>query len=537
MNFSALNDQISKNIFGLNSELFDENDLDFSDEKLAYAERYGGDNIGNNGGGGRVLDIGNVQLKGVGANLLVGIDGPESHTYGGLDAQSAIKEVIFSNLINRISPVGAQESLAILLIDKKRAIYNGTSSWSVILVREKCLRPAHWMSAGYFEPSSKAMEIESERSRIVRLYKEIGKNHSENDIKLKLENFLFNCAQQYAFCRIARIFHSVASASNLSIEGKLLDVSESGFVTSGYNFSQLTSFFSEPALPLNYLTEILHLLLKYNQLNISEAYLQGKYNDFFIAAVYNNLGFIFGMDEELTLSLSNTEDWRNLSQMVCNLITANGPEKIYGLANIELKDYLSEYLSLSLFELLHSNSNLNSESNVDFKINFINTINRISKQANQLHHDELCEKKFIKLFIIQTLKRSHLSSFFYVCYISKLSEDLIESGNPDEVEKVIDGCDGVSEWIFESLNNNRAIIFQSQEVSLIYTAESDEYILREHGEVLYQGNSPKKLYKIIRHEEPDMSILHYNFTPFTLRLLSLLAGDSQRSFNGIANVF
>ena len=70
------------------------------------AERYGGKGIGNNGGGARCGTYGSYQLKGIGANMLVGDHDDLVHSYGGLDARSAICEVVFTNVLSKVLPLG-----------------------------------------------------------------------------------------------------------------------------------------------------------------------------------------------------------------------------------------------------------------------------------------------------------------------------------------------------------------------------------------------------------------------------------------------
>ncbi len=535
MGFEHLEKQVQQNLVALNQNTFCEAGIDLSVPVITYAERYGGENIGNNGGGGRVLNIGDIQLKGVGANLLVGKGGPESHTYGGLDAQSAIKEIIYANLINAISPVGSQEPLALYLVDEKSGVHNGEPSWGVILVREQCLRPAHWLRAGCFEPSEMALaaKLSSDQQRIKRLYKSILKNCDEAEIKLAIVRFLTDCAEQYAFCRVARLFHSVASASNLSIDGKLMDVSESGFVTAGYNYSQLSDFYSEPSLPLSIAKEVVYLVKKHTGVTVDYEYLQEKYCGAFEQSIYDSTRFIFSIDKQRALALAKTNSWIALSNILCNLITSGGWEKFYGFACIELQDPLSQHLEACLFKILH----VEQEGNQYFYSELYKELNDTIIQLYKYYQDDCSYESFITAIAIQTLKRCHLASFFYVTYISKLADDLVESGSHQNVALTIKACSDVTKWVYEDLGEQCVTLFYSEEVSLVFDITLNEYQLTEHQEILYKGSSPMELYSVIRQEEPDMAVLHYNFISFILKTLAFLSGDKKRSFTGVSNVF
>ena len=167
------------------------------DGELAIAERYGGAGVGINGGGARVVNFAGVQLKGVGANALAGRDALATHSYGGLDIQGAVKELIYSELINQISPVGAQKIEGIILLDRSSARYNGVNTWSAILVREECVRPAHFMSCTDFrvKPEYK-MLIKSDVCRVRAIYHQINNECGLSNFYLLLENFLENAADQ-----------------------------------------------------------------------------------------------------------------------------------------------------------------------------------------------------------------------------------------------------------------------------------------------------------------------------------------------------
>src|SRR5690606_31109938 len=115
-----------------------------------FAERYGGFGLGTNGGGARVANINDAQIKGIGANALAGQGAPKSHSYGGLDIQSAVKEIIYSRLLNKISPIGAQAIQGLILLDEVSALHNGKKAPSVLMVREPVARPGHFLPCANF---------------------------------------------------------------------------------------------------------------------------------------------------------------------------------------------------------------------------------------------------------------------------------------------------------------------------------------------------------------------------------------------------
>ena len=121
-----------------------------SSVKTFMAERYGGDGILSNGGGGRCGFDGVWQLKGLGPNQLVGKDVDAGHGDGNLSLDTAIYESIWSEIISATLPFGAIRTVAVL--DTGRSYEErGFATPRGLLVRQPVVRPAHFIRATYFE--------------------------------------------------------------------------------------------------------------------------------------------------------------------------------------------------------------------------------------------------------------------------------------------------------------------------------------------------------------------------------------------------
>ncbi|CAI0749927.1 Uncharacterised protein [Serratia proteamaculans] len=84
-----------------------------NDEKVFFAERYGGGAISRNGGGARCGFDGRWQVKGIGANALVGQGA--KHVDGELTMTGAVLEALWGNVMAKQLPYGAVPNNAILL--------------------------------------------------------------------------------------------------------------------------------------------------------------------------------------------------------------------------------------------------------------------------------------------------------------------------------------------------------------------------------------------------------------------------------------
>jgi len=124
------------------------------EKKVFFAERYGGDGILNNGGGGRCGFDGRFHLKGIGANPLVGVrpsDGyGNSHANGFLSLDTAVYESIWAEIIHLALPYGAVRTVAIidLRVDFEEPHMRHPRG---LLVRMPAVRPAHFIRALYYK--------------------------------------------------------------------------------------------------------------------------------------------------------------------------------------------------------------------------------------------------------------------------------------------------------------------------------------------------------------------------------------------------
>ncbi len=212
----------------------------FLDKKFFFAERYGGDGISTNGGGGRCGFDGVFQLKGLGPNQLVGNRPRDaygnSHANGFLALDVAIYEYIWAEIINIALPHGAVRSVAVIDLeldfeepDKK--LRRG------LLVRLPAVRPAHFIRALYFKEEKKGVLSEDAR-RVKEAMRKLVcfLPKPANDIKTKtLEEKIFagivelaeRYAEQFSAAKAKRIYHQSISASNITLSGGWMDLAGS----------------------------------------------------------------------------------------------------------------------------------------------------------------------------------------------------------------------------------------------------------------------------------------------------------------------
>lgn len=212
----------------------------FGTAKVFLAERYGGSGIQRNGGGARCGFDGCYQVKGIGANPLVGLGTDWHHSNGALAADHAIYEAIWGEVLAQLLPYGAVRAQAVLLTDKYIDINferNNRRARRALLVREPVIRPAHFERAPYFRPQPEyvgKMIHDAQRVRsVIRLLSDYLPTPTDGFSEGAYQDPQRHCveglcelarrqARQMAFCR-TRFLMLTTSPSNVAMDGRLLD--------------------------------------------------------------------------------------------------------------------------------------------------------------------------------------------------------------------------------------------------------------------------------------------------------------------------
>lgn len=509
---------------------------DCKNTKIMFAERYGGFGIGTNGGGARVVNFGEVQIKGVGTNALAGDRALKSHSYGGLDIQGAVKEIIYSRLLNKISPVGAQDISGLILIDKTSALHNGNKAPSVLMVRERVTRPSHLLPCLSFrlKPEHRTI-MRSDHSRILSIYKSIGKNSMLSDFYTLIQYFLDRSADQLSFFRMARLSHNVLTPSNICMDGRVLDTALCSFVISGSNYGQVTSFFEEPSIPALVAKEWFYLIKKFLADAPAEEHFLKLYEDKLHQYSCVNTGFIFALDREMSTKFSSIPEWQKISSKLFWLLSLGSLTKTSDSPSANATDFINDILTASFYSIMHSRK---TECTNDFLVEFINDLNSlITVMGPSLSWHGQNENSFLKTITIQTIKRAVLSSYFFITHISGSVDDYYAAGDVERTTEIIHENDHTADWIYENLLSERCTIFSGNGIKIEYSSVADEYLYHNQHGIEQCFNDIRALRYIIDINKSDYTIQNYNFYPYLRRLFALLDGDAINSFSGVKNVF
>ncbi|WP_407313576.1 hypothetical protein [Pseudomonas sp. nanlin1] len=249
--------------------------------KNFMAERYGGDGILKNGGGGRCGFDGEWQLKGLGPNELVDSNAEKTHSDGNLSLTTALYESIWAEILHLVLPYGAVRSVAVLDTGRKFE-FGGCSVARGLLVREPVVRLAHFIRATYFKERN-LNKLGEDATRVKATIQKLA-NFLPNDTILtktstteNLRNGFFGLAtryaKQFATARAKHIIHYNVSASNVSIDGQWLDLSGTRIFTNLINGDRIDiDRFNAEYLPvLDSFQSLCYYLVKYNVLDSQES--------------------------------------------------------------------------------------------------------------------------------------------------------------------------------------------------------------------------------------------------------------------------
>ncbi len=519
-----------------NSFFTDETRIHPHIKQTTFAERYGGFGIGTNGGGARVVNINDAQIKGVGANALAGEGALISHSYGGLDIQGAVKEIIYSRLLNKISPVGVQAISGLILLDETSALHNDERAPSVLMVREPVARPGHFLPCINFRVKQENRTLmRSDYSRILGIYNSIGKHALLSEFYVLIQNFLDKCADQLSFFRMARLSHNALGPSNICMDGRVLDTGLCSFVVSGSNYGQVTSYFEEPALPALVAKEWFYLVNKFLADKPVEEHFLKLYEEKFYQYACVNMGFVFGLDREISTKLSSTVEWQKVASRLLSLLSMGSPTKNSTLPTVDAVDFVNDILTASLYSILN-NCGVNKTNK--FLAEFTEDLNSlIAIMASSLGWNGQDKQSFYKAFAIQAIKRAILSSYFFITYIGRTVDDYYAAGNVDNTAKIINENDLVVHWLYENLLSERCTIYSGNGVSIEYRSVTDDYRYCDRDGVERLINDARSMRIIIDVNKGDYIVQGYDFSPYLERLFALIEGDAVNSFNGVKNVF
>lgn len=195
--------------------------------KTFFADRYGGEGVGSNGGSGRCGIGGLFNVKGIGATPLSRVRGDPFHSNGILTLDEAVREAILAEVCRQELPFSAVPVIAVIVTgtiytyEKDGITVNQPCA---LVVRPNFVRPAYLLRAIYFGDS--LQEWLPDEKRVRDAVAALAKYPELRTLLLEVhgfDRFIDRVSAQIAYGLVHRLTHGSYSLSNMSLHGELVD--------------------------------------------------------------------------------------------------------------------------------------------------------------------------------------------------------------------------------------------------------------------------------------------------------------------------
>lgn len=459
----------------LSNQYINKSRLNLDKEITFTGERYGGKGIGTNGGGARCGNYNNLQYKGIGSNILANSTTNHSHTNGTLSLLDGVTEAIYSEVLSHILPNGVVKVIGLINTGKDTAYcnYSGKGSKNItagaILIRETCIRPAHFFPIPYYQSKENDSEF-NDVIRIKKLHRLLAKKFKDFDDFAKYVGQVMNLhANQFAFSRIARISHGAVTPSNISLSGQWLDLNTINFLDSNKNYTtseQQVPFHQESDSINQIFQELVYTFCKYNNLNFSSKSLSLFYKNNLNQMIEFHTPWVLGLDRDIV-----NGDIGYISQYIMKAISADS-NIVFALSYIKTKDPMTLLIS-SLFEsVFNRKKTLIQQPNSDINNHFI-------KLLRAVYQKNTSSGMSFFSFLIQTYliasKRSYFHQVFNRNRITELVIPMINTTQLTKLPLFIDQITKASTWIFDDSHTKLTKIFSSVDVLITYNSTTETF--------------------------------------------------------------
>jgi hypothetical protein len=506
-----------------------------SEERVLLAERYGGNGIGDNGGGVRCGNWGPFQIKGIGTNPLVGRRDDVWHSYGGLNAPDAIMEAIFGSVLAQVLPCGVVSIYGVILTAIDAAYYTvEDKGWGALLVREASLRPAHFLrTPNYRGNRSAPIRVPPDAIRVRDACLALRNRFpSVRDLVKWLGVFLQRSANQFAYARVARIAHSNLSPSNLSFDGRWIDLTNATFIEGGLNRGGRPPFYEEPRAVINCLSEFADTFSKYANVRLDVGPLLNYYVSQLESYSKYWMSTLFGIAPELAVSFRSSSDYDLLVQQASivlqsgRIVINEWPEAV---SPADPVIWLQTQLFCSLRDRDRAVERLNALRQIDQRFRpdeAVHAFTRVMSMAFRNCHQNLDSfESFSHQCAIQALKHSLYAEYFYKGRLIKVVRKVLEK-DPFSSGTLIDDSIGIARWVFDKPIGEVSVLFRGNACQVAFCARKGEFSIEApwaEGKTLYPS-AHAALTALASADDASFMIQGYNFKANLVRLVRNLAG-------------
>jgi hypothetical protein len=517
---------------------FGETELDLNDRRIYHAERYGGRGVGDNGGGGRAGNIGPFQAKGIGPNPLA--RGSSTwHSYGSLNLIDAAYEAIYSTVLDGILPLGCARIHGVIHTSRTGALQSLNAATKnaellptsgALLVRERTLRPAHFMHAEHFAPPKPA-GLMREPQRIRAVHRRLKTRfESHNHFIQFLGKFILSSAKQFGFARAARIAHGGVTPSNICLDGRWIDLTEGRFLSSGKNFRGLTPFYDEPQVIAEVVTQLMYVFGKSNvsRFNVDPLlrYFQSTFDSCF--AFYSLC--ILGLPEANLSDIAESEDGKAFAKAYSSVIL-QGKRPVADLPDrLDPDDPVIAFMQLAYLSLADIEASLSKLGAIlrcppADALPVVTAFRNVFRRAIAPLDEEVALEAFRSQAIasaIKALRWAYLSSYFYRDRITSHLYHVVDNKELSDLGAFIQKCVDQSRWIFATACSGDVAIVETVDVRVGFDQARSVYTVTAGSERTFQRY--EDCLAFINACHPDLRLSGaFDPFPYLERLAAVLA--------------
>jgi hypothetical protein len=442
------------------NELFGEISFSTDDVARLSAEIYGG---GRNGGAGRCGNLGKVQVKGVGKTALIGKVVDHWHSYGGFSLQEAMLEVLNSVVLSKILPCGAAKCYGLILTGNHTAMqpmqFPSVTGRGAIIVRESCLRPAHFFANDKFIPTSENKhKFRNDKLRLKLVTRKLSLILGDVDgFWTYLKSFLDNCANQFAYSKLFRIFHGAINATNISLDGRWLDLTNASFVNAGKNYigsKNIPSFYAEHCTVLNFIDKLLKNYQFYNGNSPQKDALTTFYCERFSHYIKVHFLDLIGL-AAVDLSIAEDKDISLLSSKIWDSIIRDVEpisELPYEAVNDDPTIVLLEQWFSSAYKWFSYGLEFGCNNHSDVDAALYRLLKRVIESSSAHTMGEL------NSIVIRSLRMAYFSEFFFRKRVETVIRENINTPDLSYFTEMIEIFRRSAQWIFQDSNDQSIVI-------------------------------------------------------------------------------
>lgn len=472
---------------------------------IARAERYGGGGIGVHGGGARAAIINSAVVKGVGCNQLAGVGGDKLHSSGGLHIYYAVKEVVLSNLLSNLLPLGVGSIHGLIHLDSEGEEYEGNRCASVLLIREQCLRLGNFLAPRNFRPQCERIRPVVLAQQAIRdIHLELEATVGTRNLVLMLGSCLQKHARQFAFSRFSLLAHNAISESNLCFDGRWIDLPIAGFVNSGKNFLQASSFYSEYKIIINFIAEFSYTYSKYTKKYFNPQALVNYYLDQFNAYQRVYAGYYFGFSDRIMAVAAEISEWNEIYKSMLDIIVKKSEYEVC-LPAYSASDELIlciQNLYLGLANCIAISEQRKSGHEEQNKKSFSIVFDKIFKEFGESSP----KANVIKFLYIKAMQRFFYKQFFHSDTLSNEIFNICR--NIKDVNSYINNMSCISLFIGNYTSLKSICIYEMRNTRIEYCTENGGFRVWVSNSEYFEKYS-KNLYKYI-HNATDANEVSSN---------------------------